>query len=48
MKNTLLTDLTRLFNYLECDGIKFSCHKCSNRVLCDLIVKLINSIKKYY
>ena len=48
MKNTLLTDLTRIYNYLECNGIKFSCHKCSNRVLCDLIENLIYSIEKYY
>ena len=48
MKNTLLTDLIYAYMSIECKGIKISCHKCSNRVLCDLIENLICSIQKYY
>ena len=48
MKNTLLVDFMRIYNYLDCEGVKFSCHKCSNRALCDLLEKLINSIEEYY
>ena len=48
MKNTLLTDLVNIYVSLECNRNIFSCHKCSNRALCDLLEKLINSIEEYY
>ena len=48
MKNTLLEDFVKIYNYLDCKGVKFSCHKCPNRELCDLLEKVIISIEGFY
>lgn len=48
MKRTLLDDFMKIFDSLECKGIKFTCTNCSNKAICDMIEKVINSIKKFY
>ncbi len=52
MKNTLLDDLVKVYYTIECKPVINSwcksCSCCSNKLFCDMIEKLINSIKKYY
>lgn len=48
MKRTLLNDFMKIFNFLDCNGIKYTCVNCSNKAICDMIEKVINSIKKFY
>ena len=48
MKRTLLNDFKIIFNSIECKGLSSTCEKCSNYTICDILEKLISSIKKFY
>lgn len=48
MKRTLLDDFVKIFSFLECKGIKYTCTNCCNKAICDMVEKVINSIEKFY
>lgn len=48
MKNTLLYDFMEIYKKIECDSLYCYCKDCSNKIICDLIDEVINSISKFY
>ena len=48
MKRTLLDDLEKIYNSIQCDYEYCSCKDCSNKTLCYKVYYLIYSIKNFY
>ena len=48
MKRTLLDDLLKVYESIDCDYFYCSCSKCSKEKICDLIYDVIRSIRKFY
>ena len=48
MKNTLLKDLEKIYNSIECDSEFCSCKNCTKKRLCNKVYYLIYSIRNFY
>ena len=48
MKNTLLKDLEKIYDSINCDSEDCSCKDCSIKILCNKLYHLICSIRNLY
>ena len=52
MKKTLLEDLEKIYHLIKCededDFLCIDCDCCRNRLICDITLNLVCSIKKFY
>ena len=42
VKRTLLDDFMKVYNSLECKGVRFTCLNCPNKIICDILETVIN------
>ena len=44
---TLLDDVEKIYFSIECTSA-YSCERCKNKLMCDIVEDLMKSVKKFY
>ena len=47
VNRTLLDDVEKIYFSIECTS-DYSCERCKNKLMCDIVEDLMKSLKKFY
>ena len=47
VNRTLLDDVEKIYFSIECTSA-YSCERCKNKLMCDIVEDLMKSLKKFY
>ena len=47
VNRTLLDDVAKVYFSIQCTS-SYSCERCKNKLMCDIVEDLMKSLKKFY